>query len=347
MATSSNSRQQQFQLGTTLFSFTNEYLNLEYSFEQLIARVGELNLGPGLEIIGFSSIRGFPAVSDQFAGRFRELVAKHQLSPSCLSSNADVGIRRGTIMNNEQAAAYLEPQLRAAAKLGFPVMRTQLGAAPEVLEILLPLAEKLQVRMGPEVHAPWTLNAPVVVAYREMYERLKSPFLGFIPDFGASARALPPGYLAYLLQEGMPADLLELAVGIWTGPGDAQWKREEFNRRAAALNADPSAASGLSVMFSILSPQSPRAWLEIMPQVIHVHAKFYEFDTAGNETAIPYDELLPVFVEGGYRGFMSSEWEGHMYSQDSGIEAVKKHHALCRRILAPYNPLDQSARRAS
>ena len=323
-----------FRLGSTLFSFTNEYLNLEYSFEQLIARVAELQLGPGLEIIGFAHIRGFPAVSDQFAGRFRDLMAQYRLTPSCLSINADVAIRRGTLMNDEQAAAYFEPQLHAAAKLGFPVVRTQLGAAPAVLERLLPLAEQLQVKMGPEVHAPFTINAPMMLAYREMYERLKSPFLGFIPDFGASAVALPPSYLEYLRQEGMPPDLMALAVGIWAGPEDAQWKREEFNRRAAALKADPSAVSGLSVMFSILSPQDPRAWLEIMPQVIHVHAKFYEFDAAGNEASIPYERLLPVFVEGGYSGFMSSEWEGHMYSKASGFDAVQKHHALCKRILA-------------
>jgi sugar phosphate isomerase/epimerase len=327
---------QQFRLGSTLFSFTNEYLNLEYSFEQLIARVAQLELGPGLEIIGFSHIRGFPAVSDHFAGRFRELMAQHGLTPSCLSINADVAIRRGTLMSNEQAAAYFEPQLRAAAKLGFPVVRTQLGAAPEVLERLLPLAERLQVKMGPEVHAPFTVDAPVVLAYREMYQRLKSPFLGFIPDFGASAKALPPSYLEYLRQGGIPPDLLQLAVGIWGGPGDAQWKREEFNRQAAAQQADPAAISGLSVLFSILSPQDPRAWLAIMPQVIHVHAKFYEFDAAGSELTIPYDQLLPVFVEGGYRGFMSSEWEGHMYSKGSGFEAVQKHHAMCRRILARY-----------
>jgi hypothetical protein len=327
----------QFQLGSTLFSFTNEYLNLEYSFEQLIARVAELKLGPGLEIIGFSHIRGFPVVTDQFAGRFRELMAQHDLTPTCLSINADVAIRRGTLMNNEDAAAYFEPQLRAAAKLGFPVVRTQLGAAPEVLERLLPLAERLQVKMGPEVHAPFTVQSPVMLAYREMYERRKSPFLGFIPDFGASAKALPPSYLGYLRQGGMPSDLMALAVGIWSGSGDAAWKREEFSRRASALKADPSAVSGLSVMFSILSPQDPRAWLEIMPQVIHVHGKFYEFDAAGNELSIPYDQLLPVFVEGGYRGFMSSEWEGHMYSQASGFDAVQKHHVLCRRIFAALN----------
>ena len=49
------------------------------------------------------------------------------------------------------------------------------------------------------------------------------------------------------------------------------------------------------------------------------------------------DKLLPLFVEGGYSGYMSSEWEGHMYSRGSGIEAVQKHHALSKRILAPYN----------
>jgi len=201
---------------------------------------------------------------------------------------------------------------------------------------LLPLAERLQIKMGPELHAPWSLEAPVVVAYRELYERLKSPWLGFIPDFGSSARTLPPDYLHYLLHQGMPRNLLDTAVGIWGGPGDVQSKREEFHRRAAAAQADPTVISALSVMFAILSPQDPKAWLSIMPQVIHVHAKFYGFDASGSESAIPYEQLLPVFVEGKYQGYMSAEWEGHMYSQASGFEAVQKLHALARRVLAPY-----------
>jgi polygalacturonase len=41
-----------------------------------------------------------------------------------------------------------------------------------------------------------------------------------------------------------------------------------------------------------------------------------------------------VLVEGGYQGYMSSEYEGHMYSEESAFEAVSKHHALCRRVLA-------------
>jgi hypothetical protein len=82
-----------------------------------------------------------------------------------------------------------------------------------------------------------------------------------------------------------------------------------------------------------------------MPQVIHIHGKFYGFDANGSESCIPYEDLLPVFVEAGFSGFMSSEWEGHMYSLDDGFDMVAQHHALCRRILAQAcSPQEQPAR---
>lgn len=320
-------------LGTTLFSFTNEYHSREYSFEQLIAKVAESGLGPGLEIIGFQSIRGFPMVTDSFAERFRELMAVHKLTPSCLAVNADAAIRRGKMMTTDEAVAYHIPQLEAAAKLGFPVVRLQFMAPPEAIRRLVPLAERLGLKMGPEIHAPLTVNSPPVLAFRELYSQLDSPCLGFIPDFGSSAITLPASYLENLRNQGIPEHLLELALEVWHCDKDASWKREEFSRRVAPLNADPTAVSALTVMFSILSPQDVNSWKEIMPQVIHIHGKFYDFDAEGNETSIPYDKLLPIFIEGGFNGFMSSEWEGHLYSRTSAFEMVKKHHALCRRII--------------
>lgn len=145
-------------LGTTLYSFTTEFIMRRYSFEQLIARVAQLNLGPGLEMVGFQSIRGFPAVTDAFAERFRELITIHGLQPSCLAINADMALRRGQMLTIDEAVAYHEPQLRAAARLGFPTVRCQFAAPPEVLRRLVPLAEKLEIKMGPEIHAPMSVT---------------------------------------------------------------------------------------------------------------------------------------------------------------------------------------------
>jgi hypothetical protein len=321
-------------LGTTLFSLTTEYINRRYTFEQLLAEVAARGLGPGLEIVGFQSIRGFPTITDAFAERFRELMDLYKLTPSCLAINSDMMLRPGQMLTIDEAVAYHEPQIRAAARLGFPVIRSQFAAPPEVLRRLVPLIEKLEIKIGPEIHAPMAVDSPAVLGYREMYAKIKSPYLGFIPDCGSAARNIPPTYLEYLKSQGMPEDLMNLAVGIWRQPKDAQQKREEFAAAAKARNADSTVISSLAVMFSILSPQDPRAWLEIMPQIIHIHGKCYDFDASGSETSIPYEELIPVFVEGGFNGFMSTEWEGHLYSQASGFEMVGKHQALCRRLLA-------------
>jgi sugar phosphate isomerase/epimerase len=260
-------------------------------------------------------------------------MAIHGLQPSCLAINADMALRRGQMMSIDEAVAYHEPQLRAAARLGFPIVRCQFAAPPEVLRRLVPLAEKLEIKMGPEIHAPMSVSSPPVLAYREMYAKVNSPSLGFIPDFGSSAREVPASYLAYLSKQGMPAELIKLAVEIWHSPQDARQKREEFTEKAGQRNADPTVISGLAVIFNILSRQEAKAWLDIMPQVIHVHGKCYDFAPDGTETSIPYDELLPVFVRSGYNGFMSTEWEGHLYSQADAFDMVEKHHALCRRIL--------------
>jgi len=57
-------------LGVTLYSFTRDFHAGRYTFEDLIVRAAELGLGPGLEVIGFQSFRGFPHISAEPEKRF-------------------------------------------------------------------------------------------------------------------------------------------------------------------------------------------------------------------------------------------------------------------------------------
>jgi sugar phosphate isomerase/epimerase len=321
-------------LGATLFAFTNPYHARRMGFEDLLRKVAALGIGPGVEVIGFSSIRNFPTVTDDFAARFKALVEELGLQPTSLAINADAALRRGTRMDDETMARYLEPQIRAAAKLGFPVVRSQFGATPEATRMLVPLLESLNIKLGPEVHAPLGPSSPPVLAYREMYDKVNSPLLGFVPDFGTNARDVPPGYVDLLRRKAGDEEAVQLALSIWRGPGDAFWKREEFNRQAAARGTASGTASALSVVFSMLTSNAPESWSSIMSQIIHVHGKFYEFDASGEETAIPCRDLMRVFTKGGYRGWISAEWEGHMYSQEDGFDQVVQFQKLCRRYIA-------------
>lgn len=320
-------------LGTTIFSLNNEYHSRRYSLEQLIAKVGELDLGPGLELVGFSHIRGFPVVTNEFAERLRSLLDHHKLQPSCLCLNADAYIRRNQRMTDDESYAYHEAQIRAAAKLGFPVVRYQFLAGPEVIRRLTPLAEKLNVKLGLEIHAPERPDSRDVLAYREMYAKVNSPHLGFIPDMGASARAVPPSLLNWLRSDGIQEKFIQVALECWSLGGTREERAAEYRKREQAAGASEMDIRKMFIMFTIVARMEPRGWLEIMPQVVHIHGKCYDFDANNHEVAIPYEELFPVFQEGGYKGFMSTEWEGQAFNNEDGFAKVQAHHALCKRIL--------------
>ena len=118
-------------------------------------------------------------------------------------------------MDEDETVAYMEPQLRAAATLGFPVVRMQFGATPELIERLVPTAERLGMAMGMEIHSPHTVDHPVMLALREPYDRLDSPSLGFIPDFGASVSRHPPMLFEAFDQAGVPEEATLPMVEAW------------------------------------------------------------------------------------------------------------------------------------
>ena len=324
-------------LGSTLFSFTTEYHSRQYSLDQLLEQVAKRGVGPGVEIVGFSSIRDFPRISDEFAAHFRNLIAKLGLEPSCLSINADVFLRPAQPMTVEESLAYHVAQVETAAKLGFPVARYQFLAGTEVIRKLLPIAERLNVKLGLEIHAPHKVDSPEVMEYREMYAKENSPFLGFIPDFGASSTAISPAYLRFVRKLGMPEGLIAIVQEVWQAPDDPanpRGKHELLDAKAKLAGFGNENLTECHMAIGLFSRQDPRRWLEIMPQIVHIHGKFHDIDENGEVPGIPYDVLLPLFVEAGYNGYMSSEWEGHFFSDDPGFPMVEAHHALCTKILA-------------
>ncbi|WP_156417036.1 sugar phosphate isomerase/epimerase family protein [Sphingopyxis sp. H050] len=321
-------------LGTTLYSMTPAFHGREYTFEQLVRKVAAENLGPGLEVVGFQSIKGFPVVTDEYAGWFKDLIAETGLTLSCLGINADIRIDPDKPMSDDESVTYHERQLEAAAKLGFPLVRYQYPAGPAVIERLAPAAERLGVKMGLEIHAPHHTQHPDVLAYREMYERVGSPMLGFIPDFGASARAVPPSFFEAQRENGIPEDLITLAQEFWHQEGDPYARRERYIAAAREKGYPDREIMSLVIIFGLFSRAAPESWAEIMHQVIHIHGKFFDFDDNGDEIAVDYARVLPVFVKGGYSGFMSSEYEGHMWNDADGFDKIRRHHAMANRFMA-------------
>jgi hypothetical protein len=106
---------------------------------------------------------------------------------------------------------------------------------------------------------------------------------------------------------------------------------EEF----AAARGGAGITDGVGVYaVGIFGHMDPKAWAEIMPHIVHVHGKFFYIDETGDEPSIPHEELLRVLVEGGYSGYISSEWEGwHWDNRSDPWTMVEGQQRLMRGIL--------------
>lgn len=323
-------------LGTTLYSFTNEYHSRSMDFEQLVREVDRLTLGPALELVGFQSFRSFPDVSDAEADRFKALLSNTALFANCLGINADRFMRPGTPVSDEEMVEFHLRQIRSAAKLGFRCVRYQNTTTPDVIRKCVPLAEKLGVKLGLEIHAPHSANHPHILQYRTMYAEMDTDILGFIPDFGATARAVPDLHINYFRTVvGAPEKAIQKALEIWHDDNIEPFQRfGTLMQWCGANGIEDRHAVELMIIYGIINRSDPQGWAEIMPQCFHVHGKFYDVDTAtGADAAIDYEKTMKVFIDNGFRGTISAEWEGHMVDDGSGFTRVLAWRAMIDTIL--------------
>lgn len=323
------------QMGVTLYSFTNEWLTRQFELDTLCAEVAKRGLGPNIEVIGFQSLRDFPDVSDDSAARFRDLMASTGLKPVSLAINSDRFLKPGQQpIDDATLVEYHKRQMRSAKKMGFSLVRFQFALPVELLPEIAPFAEEIEMPMGVEVHAPMWAGHPAVQAYGEMYEKLNSPMLGWIPDFGGTATRIPNSLLDAARASGVPESLIELTQEIWPEPGMSYVKAGKLREIALAAGHSPAHIQIVSLAFFILSNNDPRSWADLVDRTIHIHGKFYAVNEDLVEEAIPYETILPLFRDGGFDGTIVSEWEGHAYCEVDAFTQVERHQAMCRKILA-------------
>ncbi|MCZ4302016.1 sugar phosphate isomerase/epimerase family protein [Microbacterium oxydans] len=326
--------------GVTLYSFTRAFHGREYDLDGLVRKVAADGYGPGIEIIGFSSFRGFPDLDDRFIGSFRDLLQEVDLVPTSIAVNADIGLRRDRLLTQEELIEYMSRQIEATARLGFPVARVQISITPDSMEQLVPVAEKFGVTLALEVHADQYASHPRILALRDRYEKIGSPLLGFTMDWGATVTGFAPSLLEAYRRRGASDELRAAVVALWDEfyeqgpPADQGEHGQRFGRfiGLAAQHGRPDLGIDFGINGTgLFGPARVDDWLEIMPWVRHVHGKFFGIDENGEEPSVPVRELIGLLVENGYSGAISSEYEGwHWNHWQSPFDIIAGEQAVQR-----------------
>ncbi len=325
-----------FKLGLTLYSASAEFRAGWFDFDGLLDRVAALGIGPGIEIVASQVLPTYPIVSDEFVAQWRAAFDRHGFDESSFGANLDMGRRRDRDMTPDEEFEFSEALFQGAKKLGFPLVRIQ-SAKPELLRRLLPIAEDLELKLAYEIHAPMGPNDPTILKVRDTYAELDSPLLGFVADFSATMRAMSPTLLRAVRRAGLDDEAVDRLQEIWATDASMRDRQQEFIGYLRGRDFDPGRLGSFAhLAFNMHGHVDPHEWADIMPQILHVHAKFYDIDEDGDEPAIDYPELVRVFVEGGYRGYWSSEWEGHAFAELGEVDPlvlVRRQHDLIRRSM--------------
>jgi sugar phosphate isomerase/epimerase len=328
--------------GATTFSFTPEHFH-GLSRREILALIAGLDGEQHLELVGPQHLDGYPDVSaDQLLEVRREL-DELGLTPSCICGFVDIGADPNRIMDEAQIIDELLAQIRATAGAGFPILRVQ-HATPRILEEIVRDAELANVKLAVEINSPHTIGSPPIQSLLELFDRLQSPNLGFVADFGATARRLSQWLADAYRAKFVPEGAIKLVWERWLEPNrpDRMRQREELEQTLRAEDYGEAAIRLGNHAMVLFGREEPKRWLDVLPHVLHTHVKLYEVDQAGIDHCIPYDELLPMFVDAGYTGVYSWEYEGWLWAASApsvawaglpAVDAIGRHQRHVRTML--------------
>jgi hypothetical protein len=301
------------QVGTSTFSFTDEWLARRFTLEELLTRIAELDLGPGLEVIGYQTWRSYPAVTPGEIREFRSLVERLGLVPAALGAEIDLLRRVDRTMTSAEAVAFLVPQLVVAGELGFPFVRVPPSVPAPVLEAVAPAAERAGVTVVVEIQGG---------------ETPRDDRFPLALDFSVSMSSVPTRFVEAVLRCGMRQDDVTALIEAWERGASTS----ELFAAIAELDAPESARAEACAGFARFGRQRPEAWLPVVPRIAYVHSKFWDA-SASVRTA----DLVEVLRQGGYDGFVIAEWGGNAWAELDEVDAfavVRRHHQLCLDLVS-------------
>jgi sugar phosphate isomerase/epimerase len=321
--------------GVSLYSFQEEYFLRTLSVEDCIAAASSFGAN-GIELIPEQMIPGFPTVSDEFVEDWFGWMEKYGTTPVATDLFLDTKRFPDRWLTLEEQVASFHRDIDIAVRLGAKVVRAIINTPPEVMEGAAPYAEEQGVRLLLEVHAPFHYEHPWILEHLEVMHRTGSPALGLMPDMGTFVRRFPRVVSERAVRDGADPRLVDYIVKTYDDHGDTHALMDIMNYRHGGPVEVGLARQATHYIWS-----DPRSMLPHMPLIGHIQAKFYEMtlDDTGAEVeySIPYDEIVPVLIEGGFDGYLSSEYEGNRHIQDASpvdsVEQVRRQHALFARLL--------------
>ena len=319
--------------GVSLYSYQNETFTGKMTLEDCIRTSAELG-AKGIEVIGEQSFWGWPecGVDPKDIENWHSLIARYGCVPVSHDFMLDYKRYKGRIMPFDEQVASVRKDIDFGAMLGVKYIRALVSIAPEVLVAAAPYAEEKGIKILIEVHAPLHFDHPWIVRHAEAFEASGSDALGFLPDMGMFLHAYPPVFYEKFMRLGVPKNIADYVVKAYEDRTLSEY---------IILGVQEMGGTGPAIAMAEVTRHNsafePKRMLDYMPRIHNIHGKFYEITEDYVEPSIPYDQIIAVLKQGGYDGYICSEYEGNRWIEDAvepdSVEQVRRQQVMLARLL--------------
>ncbi|NYJ08464.1 C-glycoside deglycosidase beta subunit domain-containing protein [Petropleomorpha daqingensis] len=293
-----------FRYGVSVYSLTGD-INTVMTLEDAMADIADLG-GSGVELLT-QGIPGYPEPSAAWIDEWHRLCETYRLVPTNISSWVDNQMWRDRDLTVEEAAAQLERDLRLAHRLGFGYLRPKFGVISPELDPHPTWRETVLRNLDLAAELDVVLN-PEIHSPTPIQHPVTQNYVRFIEETGTE-------HVKLLIDTG----IFQTELVTDGHPGFDEDEVPAFLR-------------------PLKTPMSDLA--EVLPHVGFVQSKFFEIDDQLHDLHVPWADILRTLHDGGWSGWLSSEYEGRREPY-RGREQLRRHHALLRTLAAD---LDRTAR---
>ena len=343
--------------GVSLYSYQQAQFFKKMTWKDQIVEVHDNLKTDGIEIIDEQLIRNYPFPSDEFIYDWNNFIARYNMQPVTMDIYLDVHQFRDHVMNHREAAERLKNDIKLAARMGFKNVRPLCLVPIDVIEMALETAEKYDVRMGKEIHAPLpirpgakkqpTKGMAAALDFRmtdqiiELAQKTGSKHVGLVPDCGIFQHSPSQVAIDYAKRHTKNPDIIDFIL---------EHSREYEYDDLDALLAEKFPGHDLNMgtierMSLHESSAKPEDIIDVIPYIVSMHGKFYNMtEIPGRpgcyeDKAIDYETPMKYLRENGFDGYIDSEFEGQRDQQDIGyenlvdeVDQVRKHHEMLKRL---------------
>ena len=346
--------------GVSLYSYQQEQFFKRMTLRDMVKEVHDNLHTDGIEIIDQATIHGYPFPKDEFVAEFRDLLAEFNMHAVTMDIYLDTLQFRDHVMTHEEAAERLIRDLKLAARLGFDNVRCLCSVPIDVIEMALPTAEEVGVKIGKEIHAPFNIKSDSGEQYGSgdgfprnprmceeiinLADKKNTKFVGLVPDMGIFQYRINTPSFAYSVRQGTNPDALRAVERI----AASGIRNPEIARQMLKDLGFPEKDLGVAFQVGMFSEAKPQEMAEIAKYIVSIHGKFYQMtEVPGREGKGEYEDISidywnPIYwlTRGGFDGYINSEFEGQGSQQDRGmeylcdeVEEVRRHHEMMARYI--------------